>query len=144
MSNARHTRLVRAVWGAAMALALTGCASTVDKLPESFGGLPASAPARPAEQPAFPNVYEVRPTRDAKALSNDEQKKLESELTTLRDGQNSRLVNPPPLPPPGKAQPPKAAAPKVLPKKEAAKKKPPETTGATPPMTLIEPAPPKR
>jgi hypothetical protein len=105
----------------ALALVLSGCSSTFDVLPEKMGGLPASAPERPAEPKAFPNVYEVRPTRQAAPLNDDEQKKLESELATLRE-QQKQLANPPPPPPPAK----KAAAPgKKAPTKTAtpAKKK---------------------
>jgi hypothetical protein len=47
----------------------------------------------------YPNVYEPRPTRTAKPLTDEEQKKLESELSNLRDSQNKR-ANPPPAPPP--------------------------------------------
>jgi hypothetical protein len=48
----------------------------------------------------FPNVYEPRPVRQSKPLTDEEQKKLESELSNLRDSQNRR-ANPelaPPLP----------------------------------------------
>src|SRR3954463_1009615 len=80
---------------ALMLLIVTGCASTFDVLPEKMGGLPESAPARPAEAYTFPNVYQSRPTRDAKPLDETEQKKLESDLVTLREQQKS-LANPPP------------------------------------------------
>jgi hypothetical protein len=98
---------------AALLLAmLSGCASsTFDVLPQKMGGLPADAPERPAERRAFPNVYEVRPTRETTPLSEAEQKKLESDLTTLREEQKQR-ANPP-------SPPPKAAAP--APKKGPAK-----------------------
>ena len=100
----------------ALALVLSGCSSTFDVLPEKMGGLPASAPERPAEPKAFPNVYEVRPTRQAAPLNDDEQKKLESELATLRE-QQKQLANPPPPPAPAK----KATAPaKKAPTKTAA------------------------
>jgi hypothetical protein len=74
-----------------------------DLLPEALGGLPANAPHRPATPYATPNVYEVRPTRPVKPLTQDEQKKLEAELTALRERQKNR-ANPPP------AAPKKAAA----------------------------------
>jgi hypothetical protein len=116
---------------ALMLLALSGCTSTFDTLPEKMGGLPESAPARPAQSFAFPNVYEARP-RETKPLSTDEQKKLESDLVTLRE-QQKNLANPPPPPlppppPPTAAKPPsktpaKAAAPKKEPTKTAEKKK---------------------
>jgi hypothetical protein len=92
-------------------------------LPEKAGGLPASAPARPADPLPTPNVYEVRPTREARPLDATEQKKLESDLTSLRESQKAR-ANPPPPPPP----PPPAAkkAPAKKPTKDAAAaKKPP-------------------
>jgi len=92
--------------------ALCGCASTFDVLPEKMGGLPASAPERPAERKAFPNVYEVRPTRESAPLSNAEQKKLESDLTNLRETQK-QLANPPPPPPKKAAAPAKKAPAKV-------------------------------
>jgi len=96
---------------------LAGCASSFDVLPEKIGGLPANAPERSAETKAFPNVYEVRPTREAAPLSGDEQKKLESELVTVREAQKQR-ANPPPPPQvsknaqaPVKKPPTKTAAP---------------------------------
>ena len=66
-----------------------------DTLPEKAGGLPANAPARPADALPVPNVYAVRPTREAPPLDADGQKKLESDLTSLRESQKAR-ANPPP------------------------------------------------
>src|SRR5438128_6572654 len=95
---------------ALMLLLVSGCASsTFDALPEKMGGLPESAPARPAESFAFPNVYETRP-RETKPLSTDEQKKLESDLVTLRE-QQKNLANP--LPPPPPPPPPATTAAKA-------------------------------
>ena len=103
-----------------MVLVLSACTSTFDALPEKMGGLPESAPGRPATPYVVPNVYEARPTREAKPLTTDEQKKLESDLVTLRE-QQKNLANPPPPPPP----PPKAAAPppSKMPAKAAAPRK---------------------
>ncbi len=95
VSNARRHSPAAALLALAFALAVSACSSTFDVLPEKAGGLPASAPERPAEPMAFPNVYEQRPIREAKPLNDDEQKKLESELTTLRE-QQKQLANPPP------------------------------------------------
>jgi hypothetical protein len=99
MSDARHIHgfvlLVTA------ALALAGCGSTVDMVPEKLGGLPSGAPQRPATTLPTPNVYEVRPTREAKPLSDAEQQKLESDLLALRETEKQR-ANPPPPPPPEK------------------------------------------
>jgi hypothetical protein len=126
ISNARQYGL--APWAALLlagAFGLSACSTTFDMLPEKMGGLPASAPERPAESKAFPNVYEIRPTREAKPLSDDEQKKLESELVTLREEQKQR-ANPPPPPPPGK----KVAAP--VKKDPAPEKKKPTLKEAKP------------
>ena len=117
--NAR--RSLSAPFAGVLLLILSGCTSTFDVLPEKMGGLPESAPARPATPYAVPNVYETRPTREARPLSTDEQKKLETDLVTLRE-QQKNLANPPPPPPP---PPPKAAAkpPSKTPAKAAAPKK---------------------
>jgi hypothetical protein len=122
MSNARHIGLApRAVCALVFACVLAACGATIGSVPEKLGGLPESAPQRPAETMPFPNVYEPRPRRQATPLNDDEQKKLESELTRLRDEQNQR-ANPPPPPP----EPPKKTAVPVkkdpVPAKKAAAK----------------------
>jgi len=101
MSNARRNRLAPRVAFLAALLGLSACSggAMLGQLPEKAGGLPESAPQRPAETMPYPNVYEPRPTRTAKPLTDEEQKKLESELSNLRDSQNKR-ANPPPAPPP--------------------------------------------
>ena len=63
----------------------------------------------------FPNVYEPRPVREAAPLSSADQKKLESELATLRESQRQRADPPPPAPAPA---PPKQAV--ASPAKKAA------------------------
>ena len=75
----------------------------------------------------FPNVYEPRPKRQATPLNDDEQKKLESELTKLRDEQNQRATAPDPPPPPPKTAPATKAAPV---KKDAAPAKKPTREAA--------------
>ena len=123
-----------------MLLALSACASTFDVLPEKMGGLPASAPARPAETMAYPNVYEQRPTRDAKPLSGDEQKKLESELVGVRERQKQLATAPPPPPPPAKAAAaPARKEPSKTPTKTAAPAKKPQQTAAE-----LQKKPPKK
>ena len=117
--NAR--RSVSAPIAGLMLLVLSGCTSTFDALPEKMGGLPQSAPARPADAYTFPNVYEVRPAREAKPLDGDEQKKLESDLLKLRE-QQKNLANPPPPPPKSAAKPASKMPAKVAaPKRETAK-----------------------
>ena len=109
MSNARRFHLApRAAPALVLSCVLAACGATVSSLPEKLGGLPEAAPQRPAETMPFPNVYEPRPKREAKPLSDEEQKKLESELTKLRDEQNQRATAPeaPPPPPPAKAAAP--------------------------------------
>ena len=121
--NAR--RSLSAPFVGLMLLVLSGCSSTFDALPEKMGGLPESAPARPATPYAVPNVYERRPTREAKPLTTDEQKRLETDLVTLRE-QQKNLANPPPPPPPPKAAakpPSKTPAKAAAPAKTAEKKK---------------------
>jgi hypothetical protein len=104
MSNARRNRLAPRVAFLAALLSLSACSggAMLGQFPEKVGGLPESAPQRPAETMPYPNVYEPRPTRTAKPLTDEEQKKLESELSNLRDSQNKR-ANPPPAPPPKEA-----------------------------------------
>jgi hypothetical protein len=137
VSNARRHSSAPALL--ALALALSACSSTFDVLPEKAGGLPASAPERPAERPAFPNVYEQRPIREAKPLNDEEQKKLESELTTLREQQKQLANPPPPTPPPAK----KAAAPAKKPPAQEEKKKKKQRNDAVVPEQKGPVAPPK-
>jgi len=140
MSNARRIRSF--VLHVAAALALAGCSSAVDMLPEKLGGLPNDAPQRPATTLASPNVYEVRPAREARPLSDAEQKKLESDLLALRETEKQRANPPPPPPPPEK----KAAAklPAGQTKPPAAKSKAPAgpQKGATAPAAAKKPAEP--
>ncbi|HEX2477129.1 MAG TPA: hypothetical protein VHK01_20405 [Lacipirellulaceae bacterium] len=65
---------------------LTGCAATnmADHLPTVAGGLPESAPARPASPAAYPPVHDMPPARENTVLTSDEQKKLEDELIAAR------------------------------------------------------------
>jgi hypothetical protein len=128
MSNARRIPLApRVACALVLSCALAACGATVGSLPEKLGGLPEAAPQRPAETMPFPNVYEPRPKRQATPLNDEEQKKLESELTKLRDDQNQRAAAPDPPPPPPPAK--KAAAPL---KKDPAPAKKPATKEAAP------------
>jgi hypothetical protein len=124
MSNARRNRSTpqTAALLVLAAIVVSACSTMGDTLPEKAGGLPASAPGRPAEALPTPNVYEIRPTREAPPLDTAGQKRLESDLTSLRESQKAR-ANPPPPPPPPAAK--KAAANKPVPDKPAAKKTPP-------------------
>jgi hypothetical protein len=119
------------------AFGLSACSTMGDTLPEKAGGLPANAPARPADALPTPNVYEIRPTREAAPLDTAGQKKLESDLTSLRESQKAR-ANPPPPPPPPAAKKPvanksvanKSVANKPVANKPVAKKTPPDDAAA--------------
>jgi len=143
MSNARRIRAV--VLLAAAALALAGCSSAVDMLPEKLGGLPSDAPQRPATTLATPNVYEVRPTREARPLSDAEQKKLESDLLALRETEKQR-ANPPAPPPPPPEKKAAAKLPAGQTKPPAAKSKAPAgpQKGATAPAAAKKPGEPMK
>ena len=89
---------LRALPAAVLALAvaaspgLSGCASINQKFAESASQLPhvgvsPNAPARPAEQMAFPAVHDVPPPRTAVMLTDVEQHKLETDLVAARDQQ---------------------------------------------------------
>jgi hypothetical protein len=126
MSNARPKRLappIAMAFGAALALA--GCASTFDALPEKLGGLPADTPARPAETGPYPNVYQPMAPREVKKLTEGEQKSAEQELLAMREHQNQR-VNPPPAPPKQAAKAPLKKQAKKAPDTKSAEKKAPD------------------
>jgi hypothetical protein len=78
----------RSVMGAAgLAFLLAGCstAPTMERLPESLGGLPANAPARPATPHEYPAVHDMPPPRADKPMTDEEQLKTEKALTSARD-----------------------------------------------------------
>ncbi len=76
----------------AASLGLSGCASINQKFADSASQLPhvgvsPNAPARPAEQMAYPAVHDVPPPRTAIMLTDVEQHKLETDLVAARDQQ---------------------------------------------------------
>jgi hypothetical protein len=78
----------------AAAVCLSGCASMNQKFADSASQLPhvglsANAPARPAEQLAYPPVHDVPPPRTAVMLTDVEQHKLETDLVSARDQQQT-------------------------------------------------------
>ena len=83
------SRLIGAPMLLTAALAVAGCGSVPGTTPVAMGSLPPDAPARPAEQAPFPNVYDA-PARPAKLMTEEEQTRLEAELTALRKRVNSR------------------------------------------------------
>ncbi len=66
---------------------LSGCSIPVADLPGI--GLPANAPARSDNPPAYLPVHDVPPPRDETVLTADEQKKIQSDLLNARDKQNA-------------------------------------------------------
>src|SRR5215213_7194317 len=80
----------------AAAVGLSGCASisqkfadTASQLPEV--GLSPNAPARPVQQMAYPAVHDVPPPRTATMLTDIEQQKLETDLVSARDQQQTAV-----------------------------------------------------
>jgi hypothetical protein len=67
---------------------LGGCSIPVADLPAI--GVPANAPARTENQPAYLPVHDVPPPRDEAVLSADEQKKIQTDLLNARDKQNAQ------------------------------------------------------
>lgn len=99
MSNRRSNAcpvpgLVPGLWVLALAALLPGCSTTdIDRIPQEIGGLPAGAPARPAESPAFPAVHDMPPPRAASLLDAEQQKKLEADLIAIRNRQPNQQKN---------------------------------------------------
>jgi len=78
----------------AVALLLSGCAtSDIDRIPQELGGLPAGAPARPAQAPDYPAVHDMPPPRAANVLDAEQQKKLEADLIAIRNRQPNQQKN---------------------------------------------------
>src|SRR5262245_61503997 len=77
-----------------VSLGLSGCASISEQFAETASqapqiGLPANAPARPAQQMAYPAVHDVPPPRTAVVLTDVEQHKLETDLLAARNQQQA-------------------------------------------------------
>lgn len=73
------------------ALGMAGCGSSLGtQIPHSAGGLPPDAPPGPAVQQPSPDVYDVPPPRPTKLISEEEQAKLEAELTAVRNKVNAQ------------------------------------------------------
>jgi len=82
------------VLAVAAAVGLSGCASISQKFAESASQLPQvglspNAPARPAEQMAYPAVHDVPPPRTSTVLTDIEQQKLETDLVSARNQQQT-------------------------------------------------------
>lgn len=73
------------------ALSMSGCSSLfVDSIPTWAGGEPAGTPERPAAQPEYPPVNERPPSRSTTVITEDEQGRIERELTAARNAQAAR------------------------------------------------------
>ena len=131
-AEGRAGRLARAVAALALTGSLAACASTMgdkigDNLPASMGGLPAGAPARAADAPAYPAVHDMPPARTSTVLTEDEVQQAEKDLVRVRTQQQ-----PEPAAAPAKSANAKTANAKTANAKTAnktanktAKKKPP-------------------
>ncbi len=60
-------------------------------MPAGIGGLPVTAPERPADPPPYPAVHDMPPPRPVRMLDDDQQQKLERDLTAARDRQEGRV-----------------------------------------------------
>lgn len=105
-----------------MAALLAGCSAGPigDTLPNSLGGLPQGAPARPnVLNRQYPAVHDMPAARATDPLSETDQVKLEKELQAVRDRQAAEAAKDaaPPAPP----APPPAAKPAVKKQSDAAK-----------------------
>jgi hypothetical protein len=72
-----------------LALTLTACSSVgpaLESLPAGVG-LPANAPPRPATAYEYPAVHDMPPPRSTPTMSEEQQDKVEKELTALRERQ---------------------------------------------------------
>ena len=77
-----------------LGLCLSGCASMSQQIAETASqapeiGLSPNAPARPAQQMAYPAVHDVPPPRTAAVLTDVEQQKLETDLVSARNQQQA-------------------------------------------------------
>jgi hypothetical protein len=73
---------------------LAACSSTsvTDMIPTAAGGLPENAPSRPTAPPEYPAVNVMPQRREALPLTDDELKRTQAEMTTLRQQQEQRAA----------------------------------------------------
>ena len=82
---------ILATLGLGFAVAACSPGPVIDALPSSLG-LPANAPARPTAPYQYPAVHDIPPARSTTPISEEQQYKLEKELTALRDRQEALEV----------------------------------------------------
>lgn len=70
---------------------LCGCApgTMIDKMPGEIG-LPAGTPERPATPYVYPAVHDMPPARETPPMTEEQQVKLEKDLSSVRDRQETR------------------------------------------------------
>ena len=81
------------------AAVLSACGSISEKMADTMAeapgiGLPAGAPTRPTEAPAYPAVHDMPPPRPTPMLTGIEQKQIEDDLLAARDGQKRLVAEP--------------------------------------------------
>jgi hypothetical protein len=88
--------LAAAVLLAVLAAALAACSPgpVIDRLPGDMG-LPAGAPARPAEAYQYPAVHDMPPPRPDQPLTEEQEVKMEQDLQNARDRQEGRPAGKP-------------------------------------------------
>ena len=101
---------------------LPACSSLGESIPASIGGLPADAPARAANAPAYPDVHDMPPAREAPVLDDYAKQKLEDDLVSARDRQAGR--NPAAKKPAAKKPAAKKPAPRPAPQDTGAVRNP--------------------
>jgi hypothetical protein len=112
-----QTALLACGLAAVLSAALAGCSSSGldnlnNTLPSSVA-LPAAAPERPVDAPAFPAVHDMPPPRPNVTLTAEEQVKLEDDLAALKTRQDIAAGTTPAAV--KKRAPPLPAAPRVIP-----------------------------
>src|SRR5258708_3004062 len=91
---------IRRTWqpfiGLALACAcsamLASCSTVFSEMPPQVGGLPEGTPERPAAPPAYPAVHDMPPPRVTAVLTEEEKRKVESELAAIRAEQARRAA----------------------------------------------------
>ena len=95
-SSLKIRRMWLPFWGMALvgvgAMGLAGCSTVLSEMPSQVGGLPEGTPERSATPPAYPAVHDMPPPRPNAVLTEDEKKRVEAELATLRAEQARRAA----------------------------------------------------
>jgi hypothetical protein len=89
-----------------LAAGLSGCAAgqVGEAIPHNLGGMPADVPAAPRVPYQYPAVHDMPPPRATEPLTDEQQFRLEQDLTTLRNRQEKRLMGDKTTPQPAKSK----------------------------------------